>query len=67
MTLDNLLKIHQLQLEAPDKREFEGLRRAALDRLIGDRTFRCTRCAILYGKDSRIGFYFEHRRQWIMR
>lgn len=34
MTLDNLLKIHQLQREAPDKREFEGLVKAAQDRLL---------------------------------
>jgi hypothetical protein len=33
MTLDNLLKIHQLQQEAPDRREFDGLVKAALDRL----------------------------------
>ena len=33
MTLDNLLKIHQLQEEAPDKREFDGLLKAASDRL----------------------------------
>ena len=33
MTLDNLLKIHQLRQEAPDKREFEGLLKAAAERL----------------------------------
>ena len=34
MTLDNLVRIHQLNKEAPNKREFEGLVNAATDRLI---------------------------------
>ena len=34
MTLDNLVKINQLNSEPPDKREFEGLVLAAADRLI---------------------------------
>ncbi|MFC1685245.1 hypothetical protein ACFL0R_07235, partial [Pseudomonadota bacterium] len=33
MTLDNLLRIKQLKSEPPDQREFEGLLRAAIDRL----------------------------------
>ncbi len=33
MTLENLFKINQLKREAPDKREFEGLIKAANDRL----------------------------------
>jgi len=33
MTLDNLLKISQLKLEAPDERELQGLIKAANDRL----------------------------------
>lgn len=33
MTLENLVQIRQLKNEAPDKREFEGLVRAAIDRL----------------------------------
>ena len=33
MTLENLVRIRQLNLEPPDKREFENLVRAAIDRL----------------------------------
>jgi hypothetical protein len=33
MTLENLFKINQLKREAPDKREYEGLVKAANDRL----------------------------------
>ena len=33
MTLENLVKINQLNSESPDKREFEGLVLAATDRL----------------------------------
>ena len=33
MTLENLVKIKQLNREPPDKREFEGLLRASIDRL----------------------------------
>jgi len=33
MTLENLVRIRQLNIEPPDKREFEGLVRAAIDRL----------------------------------
>jgi len=33
MTLDNLVKIKQLNREPPDKNEFEGLVKAAVDRL----------------------------------
>lgn len=33
MTLDNLVRIGQLNSEPPDKREIEGLIRAAIDRL----------------------------------
>lgn len=33
MTLENLVRIRQLNVEPPDKREFEGLARAAIDRL----------------------------------
>lgn len=33
MTLENLLKIRQLQQETPDKREFDGLLKAAIERL----------------------------------
>jgi len=33
MTLENLVQIRQLHVEPPDKREFEGLVRAAADRL----------------------------------
>lgn len=33
MTLENLVRIRQLNIEPADKREFEGLVRAAIDRL----------------------------------
>ena len=33
MTLENLVRIHELNKEAPNKREFEGLVNAATDRL----------------------------------
>ena len=33
MALDNLVKINQLNNEPPDKNEFEGLVKAAVDRL----------------------------------
>ncbi len=33
MTLENLVRIRQLNLEPPDKREYEGLIKAAIDRL----------------------------------
>ena len=33
MTLENLVRIHELNQEAPNKREFEGLVNAATDRL----------------------------------
>ena len=33
MTLENLVRINQLNSEAPDKNEFEGLVKAAVDRL----------------------------------
>jgi hypothetical protein len=33
MTLENLVKINQLKSEPPDKNEFEGLVKAAVDRL----------------------------------
>lgn len=33
MTLENLVRIRQLNTEPPDKREIEGLVRAAIDRL----------------------------------
>jgi len=33
MTLENLVRINQLKQEVPDKAEFEGLLKAALDRL----------------------------------
>lgn len=33
MTLENLVKIHQLNKEAPDQREFDGLVKAAVERL----------------------------------
>ena len=33
MTLENLVKIHQLKNEPADKHEFEGLVKAAVDRL----------------------------------
>lgn len=33
MTLDNLVRIKQINSEPPDQREFEGLLRAAIDRL----------------------------------
>jgi hypothetical protein len=34
MTLENLVRINQLKQEAPDKREIEGLIKAANDRLV---------------------------------
>ncbi len=33
MTLENLVRIRELQSESPDKREFEGLVKASVDRL----------------------------------
>jgi len=33
MTLENLVRIRELHSEPPDKREFEGLVKAATDRL----------------------------------
>ena len=33
MTLENLLRIHQLNKEAPDQHEFYGLVKAAVERL----------------------------------
>jgi len=33
MTLENLVRIRELQNEPPDKREFDGLVRASIDRL----------------------------------
>jgi hypothetical protein len=33
MTLENLLRIRELQSESPDRREFEGLVKASIDRL----------------------------------
>lgn len=33
MTLENLVRIRQLNSEPPDRREFEGLVNAAIDRL----------------------------------
>jgi hypothetical protein len=34
MTLENLVRIHELKKEAADKHEFEGLLNAAIARLI---------------------------------
>lgn len=33
MTLENLVRINKLHIEPPDKREFDGLVRAAVERL----------------------------------